>query len=63
MLKMDAAVVEMLKPMFPGLSDDIIQASVEHPSNRTGDLTQEVLVNRCLDDLLNLRTYHMVNQR
>ncbi len=62
-VEMNASVMEMLKPMFPGLSDEIIRASVEHPTNRTGELSEVVLLNRCLDDLLNLRTFHMANQR
>ena len=48
----ERTVVEMLKPMFPNLSEDDVKTSVLHPKNRENQWDQATLFERCLNDLL-----------
>ena len=54
---MEREVVGALIPMFPGLEKEIIKKSVLHPSNRGLPFNNYTLLNRCIDDLLDLRTH------
>ncbi|CAG2245931.1 RNF216 [Mytilus edulis] len=54
---MEKSVLEMLVPIFPNLTQEILQASVQHPSNHGDPLTSDTLLQRCIDDLLELRTF------
>ena len=53
-------MTQMLIPMFPDLTHDILEISVHHPSNRLEPLTVDTLLQRCIDDLLELRTFMKV---
>lgn len=50
-------IAEQLLQIFPNLNRDIIDISIKHPSNRTTPLIVTNLVQNCIDDLLELRTY------
>ena len=45
-------VVEMLRPMFPNLSEDDVNTSVLHFKNKGSQLDEATLFERCLNDLL-----------
>jgi hypothetical protein len=51
------AVLEMLIPIFPNLTLDVLETSVHHPSNHDVPLSVQVLLQKCIDDLLELRTF------
>lgn len=53
----DKTVFNMLVPIFPNLTQEVIEVSVRHPSNHGVPLTEDVLLQRCIDDLLELRTF------
>ncbi|XP_074648198.1 uncharacterized protein LOC141903784 isoform X2 [Tubulanus polymorphus] len=50
-------LVENLIPIFPHLTRDVIELSVHDPSNRREPLQQQVILQSCIDDLLEMRTY------
>ncbi len=52
----DTVVFSKLKDMFPSHPEEQIKGSVLHPSNRHGYLNEEILMERCVDDLLAGRT-------
>ncbi|XP_072044355.1 uncharacterized protein [Amphiura filiformis] len=54
---MEREVVGALIPMFPDVGKEVIKRSVLHPSNRGDPFNNHNLLNRCIDDLLELRTY------
>ncbi|KAK2172931.1 hypothetical protein NP493_919g01069 [Ridgeia piscesae] len=54
---MDDIVIKQLTPMFPQLTPEVIRLSVQHMSNRGEPLDEGYLLQRCIDDLLELRTY------
>ena len=56
---MDDIVIKQLTPMFPQLTPDVIRLSVQHVSNRGEPLGEGYLLQRCIDDLLELRTYRL----
>lgn len=47
---LEVALKQQLTPIFPNLSENIIDICVSHPSNLTN-------LQICIDDLLELRTY------
>ena len=56
---MDENVIDHLTPMFPQLTVYVIKRSVQHASNRLEPLDAAHLLQRCIDDLLCLRTYKL----
>ena len=50
-------VVRWLVPVFPQLSVDVITKSVRHPSNQVNPVDEQRLLQNCIDDLLELRTF------
>lgn len=54
---MDDNIIEHLIPMFPQLTPEVIKFSVLHESNRYQPVDEAHLLQRCIDDLLDLRTY------
>ena len=52
----DDHMVEILSPIFPHLSNRVLQMSIQHPENRQEPLNRDFLLQRCIDDLLELRT-------
>ena len=56
---MDDIVIKQLTPMFPQLTPEVIRLSVQHVSNRGEPLNEGYLLQRCIDDLLELRTYSL----
>ena len=57
MTDLEKIVLEMLVPIFPNLTPDVLEISVGHPSNHGVPLTADTLLQRCIDDLLELRTF------
>ena len=57
MSDLENVVLEMLIPIFPNLTRDLLEISVQHPSNHGVPLTVDTLLQRCIDDLLELRTF------
>ncbi|XP_013406127.1 uncharacterized protein LOC106170702 [Lingula anatina] len=55
-------IVSHLKLMFPQLSALAIETSVLHPSNRHEPCEERILLNRCIDDLIELRTFKETTQ-
>ena len=57
----DEQVFENLMPIFPNLTGDVIWTSVSHPSNRAAPCNTDTVLQRCIDDLLDLRTFKSVS--
>ncbi|KAL5018797.1 hypothetical protein ScPMuIL_004519 [Solemya velum] len=59
---MERSVVKQLAQIFPQLSQEILEASVRHPSNQGTPCTYQTLLQRCIDDLLDMRTFNLTKQ-
>ncbi|KAJ8317934.1 hypothetical protein KUTeg_003025 [Tegillarca granosa] len=57
MADFETDIAEQLIQIFPNLSREIIDISIKHPSNRSTPLNVAYLVQNCIDDLLELRTF------
>ena len=60
--EMEAEVLTALMPMFPHLGKDVIKKSILHPSNKGDPYNNHNLLNRCIDDLLEMRTFNQVQK-